>query len=53
MKHVAKFPGFLNGTAEALFKEVFCLPSGVNQSDNEQQKVINELLNNLGYKRAI
>lgn len=53
MKHVAKFPRFLNGTAEALFNEVLCLPSGVNQSDNEQQKVINELLNNLGYKRAI
>lgn len=27
MKHLAGFPGFLNGTSEALFKEVFCLPS--------------------------
>lgn len=27
MKHLAGFPGFLNGTSEMLFKEVFCLPS--------------------------
>ncbi len=53
MKHLAKSPKFLNGTAEALFKEVVCLPSGANLSDKTQQKVIDEMMGGLGYKGAI
>jgi pyridoxal phosphate-dependent aminotransferase EpsN len=50
MKHLSGFPKFLNGTSEALFKEVFCLPSGENLPQGSQEKVIVELKKSLGYK---
>lgn len=49
MKHLSGFPKVLNGTSEALFQEVFCLPSGENLSSMTQEKVISELKKSLGY----
>ncbi|MBX2963374.1 MAG: DegT/DnrJ/EryC1/StrS family aminotransferase [Cyclobacteriaceae bacterium] len=50
MKHLSGYPTFLNGTAEALFKEVFCLPSGQNLTQSEQENIIIALRHSLGYK---
>lgn len=41
---------YKNGMAEQLFRSGLCLPSGENLSKEVQEKVIDELRRNLGYK---
>lgn len=39
------YPGYLNGTAEAIFKRGLCLPSGSNLTSEDRQRVANALHN--------
>ena len=43
-----KYPTYVNGTSEGLFKNGLCLPSGTNMTDDDRQRIIEVLKHQFG-----
>ncbi|MGD9994162.1 MAG: DegT/DnrJ/EryC1/StrS family aminotransferase [Salinivirgaceae bacterium] len=39
-----KYPAYVDGTSEALFRDGLCLPSGSNLSDEQKERVVNAII---------